>query len=82
MATMVNGKPWTCPHCGGHDLEEVDTEMTVTAEVLEVKPGGCYELGETTDMQAGGGSKATLYCAACHEEIDLGWLDEREQGDE
>jgi predicted RNA-binding Zn-ribbon protein involved in translation (DUF1610 family) len=71
MGTMINGREFTCPECGRHDLDEVSTDVTVTdyVERITVDEEGDHDV-ETAgkpDMDCGG--EVFLRCEYCNRQF-------------
>ena len=54
---------FTCPKCGGRNIEEIMADMVVSSEVIEISPeGGELLYGEQTNE---GGHVCSYNCSGC-----------------
>ena len=57
---------FTCPDCGGHNIEEVMEDVIVASRVINVWEGGDIDYGEQTND---GGVVDRFQCETCGWEI-------------
>jgi DNA-directed RNA polymerase subunit RPC12/RpoP len=75
MSSTINGKEFTCPMCGGHEIHEIITGCC--RSVFEAKSLSGYDgswddwnRGEVLDVWYDGHEENTYVCADCGREVD------------
>ena len=87
MICTINGKEFTCPECGGHEIHEIIAGWCkmVNEAVSLWGYDDCWEdwnRGETLEWCYDGHEENTYVCGSCGREVDCPEADDEDDGAE